>query len=88
MNKYEQHAEQQRRAAVRSSMMVWRAALTLVALVLFLIGLRYSASPRFFYGSAIAVVFLSLVLRQLSRRWKGKPPRAAQPDPRSTLKLN
>ena len=88
MNKYEQHAEQQRRAALRSSMMIWRAALVLVLIILFVVGLRNSAPRQFFYWSAIAVVFVSLVLRQLSRRWKGKPPRAAQPDPRSTLKLN
>jgi hypothetical protein len=34
------------------------------------------------------VAILLLILRQLNRWLRGKSPRAAQPDPKSTLKLH
>jgi hypothetical protein len=39
-------------------------------------------------GAAIVLAILLLVFRQLSRRLKTKGPRAAQPDPKSTIKLS
>lgn len=88
MNRYERQAEQQRRASLRSSMSVWTAVLALAAVVLVIIGLSGSASSQFLSRAAIGLAILLLVLRQLSRRLKGKSPRAAEPDPRSTLKLH
>ncbi|MBV9407093.1 MAG: hypothetical protein JO211_17225 [Acidobacteriaceae bacterium] len=88
MNRYEQRAEQQRRAALRFSMMIWTAGLALVVVVLLILGLSNSASPHYFSKIAIAAAVLLLILRQVSRRLKGKTPRAAQPDARSTLKLD
>ena len=88
MNRYEERAEQQRRSALRFSMMIWTAGLALVVVVLMILGLSSSASPRYFSKAAIAVAILLLLFRQVSRRLKGKTPRAAQPDPRSTLKLD
>ncbi len=88
MNKYEQRAEQQRKAALRFSMMIWTAGIALVVVVLLILGLSSSAPPRFFSRTAIGVAILLLILRQIARRLKGKGPRAAQPDPRSKLKLD
>ena len=88
MNRYEQRAEQQRKAALRFSMMIWTAGIALVVVVLLIMGLSSSAPPRFFSRSAIGLAVLLLILRQVSRRLKGNVPRAAKPDPRSTLKLD
>ena len=88
MNRYEQRAEQQRKAALRFSMMIWTAGIALIVVVLLIIGLSSSAPPRFFSRSAIGVAVLLLVLRQVSKRLKGNGPRAAKPDPESTLKLD
>lgn len=88
MNKYEQRAEQQRRASLRFSMMIWTAGIALVVVVLLILGLSSAAPQRFFTRGAIVVAILLLILRQLSRRLRSKGSRAAQPDPRSTLKLN
>lgn len=88
MNRYEQRAEQQRRAALRSSMSVWTAGLALIAVALMILILSGSAPAGFASKAAIAIAIVFLILRQVSRRLKGKAPRAAQPDPRSTLKLD
>lgn len=68
-------------------MSVWTAGLALIVVALAIVGLSSHATPQFFSRMAIAAAILLLILRQLSRRLKGKAPRAAQPDPRSTLKL-
>jgi hypothetical protein len=88
MNKYEQRALQERKAALRSSMMIWTAGTALVVVAIAILGLSSSASPRFFSKSAIVVAILLLVLRQVSRRLRSKKPRAAEPDPQSRLKLD
>ena len=88
MNRYEQRAEEQRKAALRFSLMLWTAGIALLVVLLLIVGLSSSAPPRFFSKAAIAAAILLLVLRQLSRRLRGGRPRAAQPDPRSTLKLD
>lgn len=88
MNKYEQRAEQQRKATLRSSMTLGTAGIALIAVVLIIIGRTGSAPPSFYTKSAIVAAILLLVFRQLSRRLRGKTPRAARPDPKSTLKLN
>jgi Flp pilus assembly protein protease CpaA len=88
MNKYEQRAEQQRRSAMRSSMMMGTAGIALLAVVLLIVGLNNSAPQTFFSRAAVGVAILLLVLRQVSRRLRGKAPRAAQPDPQSKLNLN
>ena len=43
MNKYELRAEQQRKAALRFSMMLWTAGLALVVVILMILGLSSSA---------------------------------------------
>ncbi len=88
MNRYEQRADQQRRAGLRTSMTIWTAALALIAVVLAILILSGSAPAGFSTKAAIVLAVVFLILRQLSRRLKGKTPRAAQPDPRSTLKLH
>lgn len=88
MNKYEHRAEQQRRSAMRSSMMMGTAGVGLLAIVLLIIGLNSSAPQTFFSRSAVGLAVLLLILRQLGRRFRGKTPRAAQPDPQSKLDLH
>ena len=88
MNKYELRAEQQRKAALRFSLMIWTAGIALVVVVFLILGLSSSAPPRFFSKGAIIAAILLLVLRQLNRRLRGRSPKAAQPDPQSTLKLD
>jgi hypothetical protein len=88
VNKYEERASAQRNASLRSSMSLWTAGLSLVVVALVILGLRGSASPDFFYKGAGFVVALLLVLRYIARRLKSDVPRAARPDPKSTLKLS
>ena len=88
MNKYEQQAKYQRTASLRSSMSLWTAGLALLVVIFLILGLNSSAGSGFFKLGAVIVAVLLLILRQVSRRLSGKPPRAAQPDPKSTLKLD
>jgi len=68
--------------------MLWTAGIALVVVILLILGLSSSASPRFFSRAAIGVAILLLLVRQVGRRLRTKGPRAAQPDPKSTLKLS
>ena len=88
MNKYEQRSAQQRGATLRNSMTMWSAGAALVVVVLLILGLSSGAPSTFFMRGAIAAAILILVLRQIGRRMRGRAPRAAQPDPQSTLKLD
>lgn len=89
MNKYEARAEQQRKAALRFSLMIWTAGIALVVVVLLILGLSSSAPNGFFTkGAIVAAALLLLILRQLNRRLRRTGPKAAQPDPQSTLKLD
>ena len=89
MNRYEERAEQQRRAALRFSMMIWTAGIALVVVVLVILGLSTSAPSGFFSRGAIVAAVLLLVFRQISRRLRGRRgSRAAEPDPRSRLNLD
>lgn len=89
MNRFEQQAGRQRNASLRSSMSVWTAGLALLVVVFVIIGLSNSAPSGFFKTAAIVVAILFLILRQVNRRLRGRSaPRAAQPDPKSTLKLD
>jgi hypothetical protein len=87
MNKYEEQARQQRKAALRSSTSVWTAGIALILVAMAILGFRGSA-PESFYKVGVAVAVLLLLLRQVARRFKSKVPRAARPDPKSTLKLS
>ncbi|MBV8898043.1 MAG: hypothetical protein JO051_16130 [Acidobacteriaceae bacterium] len=88
MNKYEQQARQQRTASLRTSMSLWTAGLALLVVIFLIIGLSNGAPSGFFKTGAVVVAVLLLILRQLNRRLRGKAPRAARPDPKSTLKLD
>jgi hypothetical protein len=69
-------------------MLMGTAGIALVVIALLIVGLSSSAPPRFFSRAAIAVAIVLLIVRQVSRRMKHGTPRAARPDPKSTLKLD
>ena len=87
MNKYEERARQERKAALRFSMMIWAAGAALIVVVVLILGLSSSAPPRYWSRAGIVLAVLLLILRQVARRLRSKAPRAAQPDPRSRLNL-
>ncbi len=84
----EQRQQQQRLRSLRSSMSLWSAVLLLVLVLFAIQGLRNAGfeltTPRIIIGVCVAL----LIFRQLARRLKRVVPRAAQPDPKSTLKLS
>jgi len=88
MNKYEKRAQDERKAALRSSMTIWSAGIALIVVVFLILGLSSSAPQSFFSKAAIGVAVVLLLVRQLARRLSGGVPRAAQPDPKSSIKLN
>jgi CBS domain containing-hemolysin-like protein len=88
MNKYEKRAQSERKAAMRSSTAVWSAGIALVVVVFLILGLSASAPQSFFSKAAVGIAILLLIVRQVSRRLRGGAPRAAQPDPKSTIKLD
>jgi len=88
MNPLGRRTEEQRKAALRFSVMMWTAGVALVAVVVLIVGLSNSAPPRFFSRAAIGVAVLLLIIRQINRRLRRTGGRAAEPDPRSTLKLD
>ena len=88
MNKYEERAEQQRKSALRFSMMIWTAGAALIVVVIAIIGLSASAPSTFWSRAAIVLAVLLLVLRQLTRRLRSRTSHAAQPDPQSRLNLD
>ncbi|MBV9265591.1 MAG: hypothetical protein JO061_05420 [Acidobacteriaceae bacterium] len=87
MNKYEERAVRERKAALRSSMTLWTAGLALIAVVFAIIGLSSGAPSQFWSRAALVLAILLLALRQISRRLRGRTPRAAEPDPKSRLNL-
>ena len=88
MNKYEQRADKQRRSAMKASTSIWTAGIALVVVVLLILGLSRSAPPSYFTKAAVLAAVLLLVVRQVTRRLKGKRSRAAEPDPKSALHLD
>ncbi|HLH04911.1 MAG TPA: hypothetical protein VKX25_19240 [Bryobacteraceae bacterium] len=88
MNKYEQRAAEQRRIALRNSSTLWTAGTALILVILLILGIGHSAPSSFFTRAAVAGAIVLLVLRQIARRLKGRPSRAAEPDPQSRLNLD
>jgi hypothetical protein len=88
MNKYEQRAQAERKAALRSAMTVWSAGLALIVVVVLIMGMSTSAPSSFYSRAAVGVAILLLIVRQLSRRLRSGAPRASQPDPKSSIKLD
>lgn len=88
MNRYEERAERQRKATMRFSSMMWSASGVLLVVVAVILLFSTSAPPSYWSRAGIGLAILLLILRQVSRRISNKVPRAAQPDARSTLKLD
>jgi hypothetical protein len=88
MNKYEKRAQAERKSMVRSSMKLGGAGLALLIVVVLILWLNSSAPAGYFSKVAIGAAILLLGVRIASRRYRGGPPKAAQPDPKSVLKLD
>ena len=88
MNKYEDRAAQQRQGTLRSSTTLWMAGAALILVILLILGLGHSAPSSFFTRAALVGAIVLLVLRQIARRLRRGPSRAAQPDPQSRLRLD
>jgi membrane protein implicated in regulation of membrane protease activity len=88
MNKYEQRAAQERKAALRSSIRIWTAGAALIGVAIAVLVVSSSAPSRSWSKSVILIAVLLLVLRQVGRRSKNKRSRVAEPDPQSRLKLD
>jgi hypothetical protein len=87
MNKYEQRSADQRGMTLRSSTTLWTAGAALILVILLILGLGHSAPSSFFTRAALIGAIVLLFLRQVARRLRRGPSRAAQPDPRSRLNL-
>ena len=89
MNKYEQRAAQERKAALRSSMKIWTAGAALIVVAVAILVLSSSA-----YVSILLEIgdtrcnFAACVATGKPALPKHKRPRAAEPDPQSKLKLD
>ena len=88
MNKYEERADEQRKASLRFSMMIWTAGAALIVVVVVILGLSTSAPPQFWFRAGIGLAILLLIFRQVARRLRSRTPRAAEPDPLSRLHLD
>jgi hypothetical protein len=88
MNKYEKRAQAERKAVVRSSLTLGGAGLALIVVVVLILWLNSSAPAGYFSKVAIGVAILLFVSRIVGRRFRSGPPRAAQPDPKSIIKLD
>lgn len=88
MNKYEKRAQAERKAVVKSSLTLGGAGIALIVVVVLIMWLNSSAPAGYFSKVVIGVAILLLVARLASRRWSSGPPRAAQPDPKSVLKID
>ena len=88
MNKYEKRAQAERKAVVRTSMTLGGAGLALLVVVVLILWLNSSAPQGYLSKVVIGLALFLLVVRLLGRRFKSGTPKAAQPDPKSALKLD
>ena len=88
MNKYEKRSLAERKAMTRSSLTLGGAGLALAVVVVLILWLNSSAPQGYLSKVIIGLAVLLLVVRMLGRFLKGRTPRAAQPDPKSAIKLD
>jgi hypothetical protein len=88
MKRYAEHAAREREARRRFSRMLWTAGPALVVVVVLIVALSNPEGFHLTPGVGILLAVLLLAFRQLGRRMQNRNARAAQPDPKSTLKLN
>jgi hypothetical protein len=88
MNKYEKRAQAQRKSVLRSSMSLGGAGLAIIILGVLILWLN-SHGPVSYSGKlVVGLAALLLVIRLVGRILRGRLPKAAQPDPKSVLKLD
>ena len=87
MNRFEQQAEQTRRASLRNSLLLWSAGGILLIAALAVLGYSGGASPGFWRGAAVVAAIMLLVIRHLGRRLRTKGSKAVKPDEQSMLHL-
>jgi formate-dependent nitrite reductase membrane component NrfD len=88
MNKYEKRAQAERKAVLRSSMTLGGAGIALIVVVVLIVWLNSSAPTGYVSKVVIGLALLLLAGRIVSRYFRGGTSRAAQPDPKSSLKLD
>ena len=88
MNKYEKRAQAERKSVVRTSITLGGAGLALLVVVVLILWLNSSAPEGYFSKVVIGLAIFLLLVRIATRRFKSGPPKAAQPDPKSVLKLD
>src|SRR4051794_26471596 len=88
MNRFEQQAEQTRRASLRTSLMLWSVGGILLVGALALLARSGGAPQRFWTGAGITIAVLLLILRQAGRRLRSGGSRPVKPDEQSMLHLD
>jgi hypothetical protein len=88
MNKYEKRAQAERKSVLRSSMSLGGAGLAIIILGVLILWLN-SHGPVSYSGKVvIGFALLLLVVRIVGRILARGLPKAAQPDPKSVIKLD
>ncbi len=88
MNKYEKQAQAERKAMTRSSMTLGGGGLALIVVVVLILWLNSSAPSGYFTKVLIGLAVLLLIVRMAGRLMRKGPSKAAQPDPKSVIKLD
>ena len=88
MNKYEKRAQAERKSVLRSSLSLGGAGLAIIILGVLLLWLS-SHGPVTYSGKiVVGLALFLLVFRMIGRILSNRLPKAAQPDPKSVIKLD
>ena len=88
MNKYEKRAQAERKSVLRWSMSLGGAGLAIIILGVLILWLN-SHGPVSYSGKVVVgIAVVLLVLRVAGRILSRGLPKAAQPDPKSVIKLD
>ena len=88
MNRYERQVEEQRRASLRNSLLLWSTAGILLVVALAILGYSGHASQGFWSTAAIIVAAFLLVIRMVGRRLRKGTAKTVKPDEQSMLHLD
>ena len=89
MNKYEKRAQAERNSALRSSISLGGIGLAVLIVGVLVFWLHAQHGPVSYSGKiAVGLALALLLLRIVGRVMKSWLPKAAQPDPKSVIKLD